>query len=213
MATELRWRRVFPGREAELSQLRRWLGGLLPATPVRDDVVMVAVELATNAVKHTASGRGGRFGVEVTWYGPVVRVAVADSGAPGEPRVTDDLASEHGRGLLVVQGLSARTGVCGDQHGRLVWADVPWPDIATQVALFPGPYEGVISDGEAALARRFAGIPAWFGRSTLQWWAMAGPGGLVTAPSAGELAGVLQGVLEPRAGQPRRMSPALAPAR
>jgi anti-sigma regulatory factor (Ser/Thr protein kinase) len=191
-ARQLRWRRVFPGREEQLSQLRRWLGGLLPAASARDDVVMVAVELATNAVTHTASGRGGWFAVEVTWYGPMVRVVVADQGAPSEPRVTGDLDSENGRGLLVVQGLSTRTGISGDQRGRLIWADVPWHDSTTQAAVFTGgPYEAVIRDGEAALARRFAGIPAWFGRSTLQWWAVTDADGLVTAPSARELAGLL----------------------
>jgi anti-sigma regulatory factor (Ser/Thr protein kinase) len=97
VTNELRWRRVFAGREAELSQLRRWLGGLLPAAPARDDVVIVAVELATNALKHTASGRGGWFAVGVTRYGPVVRVAVADGGASSEPQMIDDLASEHVR--------------------------------------------------------------------------------------------------------------------
>jgi hypothetical protein len=81
---------------------------------------------AANAVSHTASGRGGWFAVEVRWQGPVVRVVVADQGAPTGPWVSDDPAGEHGRGLLVVQGLSARSSVCGDQRGRLVWAEIPW---------------------------------------------------------------------------------------
>lgn len=143
MTNELRWRRVFPGREAELSQLRRWLGGLLPAAPARDDVVMVAVELATNAVKHTASGEGGWFAVGVAWCGPMVRVAVADCGASSEPRVIGEPASEHGRGLLVVQGVSARVGVCGDQRGRVVWADVPWGDAALAVVGGVRPPQGL----------------------------------------------------------------------
>jgi hypothetical protein len=45
--------------------------------------------------------------------------------------------------------------------------------------------------GEAALARRFAGVPAWFGRATMAWWAVAGPAGLVSAPTAREVAGPL----------------------
>src|SRR3989442_308413 len=54
----LRWRRVFAGEERELTDLRRWLGMLLPERAPRDDVVSVATELASNAIKHTASGRG-----------------------------------------------------------------------------------------------------------------------------------------------------------
>jgi serine/threonine-protein kinase RsbW len=123
-----RWRRDFPGEESQLSVLRRWLASLLPPCPARDDVVSVANELGSNAIVHTLSGRGGRFAVEVGWYGPLVRVAVTDGGAPAGPRIIDDPADEHGRGLLVVRELSARTGECGDERGRLVWADVPWGD-------------------------------------------------------------------------------------
>ena len=77
----LKWRHVFPGDERQLGVLRRWLAGLLPECEARDDVVSVAVELATNAQKWTASGRGGCVTVEIAWYGRVVRVAVADDGA------------------------------------------------------------------------------------------------------------------------------------
>jgi anti-sigma regulatory factor (Ser/Thr protein kinase) len=81
---ERRWRRDFPGNEAELWPLREWLARLLPDAPARDDEIMVAVELATNAVKHTASGQGGFFAVEITWHAQpaTVRIAVADGGAP-----------------------------------------------------------------------------------------------------------------------------------
>jgi anti-sigma regulatory factor (Ser/Thr protein kinase) len=128
LAPNWRWRQVFPGHRQELSEVRRWLRTLLPECPARDDVISVANELASNAIQHTASGRGGWFAVEVAWLGPVVRVAVADGGAPDGPRTIDDPDGERGRGLLVVAGLSARTGVCGDSRGRLAWADVPLTD-------------------------------------------------------------------------------------
>jgi len=168
-------------------------------------VISVATELASNALRHTASGRGGWFAVEITWYRSVVRVAVADGGGPAGPRVIDDAAAEHGRGLLLVRGLSVRTGVTGDQRGRLVWAEIAWddPNAATRDSS-RDPYEAVIRDGQTALGRRFAGVPTWFGRSTLAWWALAGPDDLVTAPSARELAGLLYRMLDapplPRAG-------------
>ncbi len=146
-------------------------------------------------VKHTASGREGWFAVEITWYRPVVRVAVADTGGPAEPHMIDDPAAEHGRGLLVVRGLSVRTGVCGDHRGRLIWADILWDDGGEVGPASPQDrYEAAIGDGQTHLASRFAGVPAWFGRSTLQWWALAG-GELVTAPSAAELASQLDRLL------------------
>ncbi|HUY47639.1 MAG TPA: hypothetical protein VMV92_18225 [Streptosporangiaceae bacterium] len=123
--------------------------------------------------------------MEITWHVAVLRVAVADGGAADGPRVLDEPGSEHGRGLLVVRGLSLRTGVCGDQRGRLVWADVPWGD--ADAGSGRDGYEAAIRDAEDVLACRFAGALIWFGRSTLQWWALA-PGALVAARSAQELA-------------------------
>jgi hypothetical protein len=122
----MRWRKAFRGEERQLGAMRRWLASLLPAVPSRDDVMLIATELASNAICHTASGRGGWFTVEITWWRSAVRVGVTDGGAPAQPRVIEDQAAERGRGLLLVSGISLRTGACGDRHGRLVWADVRW---------------------------------------------------------------------------------------
>ena len=184
---ELRWRRVFPGEERQLGILRRWVASLLPECPARDDVTCVASELGANAIRHTASGRGGWFAAEITWHATVVRVTIADSGAPSGPRLVDDPASENGRGLIVVRGLSVRSGVCGDHRGRLLWADIPWAGPASPLPA-QDPYETAIHAAEASLARQFDGTPAWFGRSTLQWWALTGRRGLVSAPAAHGLA-------------------------
>ena len=132
----LRWRKVFRGEERQLSGVRRWLASLLPACPALDDVTLVATELASNAICHTASGQGGSFTVEVTWWRSVVRIGVADGGGPAQPQVIEEPDSERGRGLLLVSGLSLRTGVCGDQRGRLVWADLRWDG--------PGPAAGAV---------------------------------------------------------------------
>jgi hypothetical protein len=216
----LRWRRIFPGEERQLGLLRRWLASLLPDCPARDDVTSVATELGCNAIVHTRSGQGGQFTVEVTWYGAVVQVAVTDSGAATGPVEIDDPGGEHGRGLVVVRGLSVRSGVSGDQRGRLVWAHIAWDD-PSPAACPPSqdPYQAAVRDGEAALARRFAGVPAWFGRSTLAWWAVAGPQGLVSAPTARELAGLLYRLLDtpgpgqsPAAGQAHHSSADERPA-
>src|SRR5215472_19042468 len=109
----MRWRRVFPGHERELSALRRWLSSLLPECPERDEVLIVANELATNAIRHTASGGGSRFAIEIIRYPTVVQIAVADRGGSAEPHVIEDPDGEHGRGLLLVRDLSVRTGVVG----------------------------------------------------------------------------------------------------
>lgn len=188
-ATVQRWRQVLRGEERQLGVLRRWLASMLLDHPARDDVTSVAVELASNALRHTASGHGGWFAVEITRYPSIVRVVVADQGGPSEPRVIDDPAAEYGRGLLLVHGLSLRTGVTGDQRGRLIWADIAFD--APGAAASHDPYEAAIREGRATLARRFRDMPAWFGRATLAWWALAKSGELVTAPSASGLADLL----------------------
>jgi anti-sigma regulatory factor (Ser/Thr protein kinase) len=228
----LRWRRVFPGAEAQLRELRRWVTGLLPDSAARGDVLTVAVELAANALRHSASGRpGGCFAAELTWYGPSVRIAVADGGGPGEPRVLDrpygdelDGFDEHGRGLTMVEALAARTGVIGDARGRVVWAEVRWPaEHAPDAAVFDGVHEDTIATAEQALRVRFSEFLTWFGRETPQWWACGRHAdttapGLVHAPSAAELEELLTrvrlGVLAAeRMPDHHRRSPPPHPAR
>jgi anti-sigma regulatory factor (Ser/Thr protein kinase) len=160
----LRWRRDFPGEEAQLSVLRRWLEGLLPPCTARDDVVCVANELCVNAVLHTSSGQGGRFAVEVTWHDPFVRVAVADGGAASGPRVIDDPLSEAGRGLRMVHELSARIEISGDERGRVICAAIAWEGENTpEPPRFPSGYESAIREGEVGLARRFPDALTLFG--------------------------------------------------
>ncbi len=80
--------------------MRQWLRSFLPECPAKDDVLYVACELAANAVQYTRTGRGGWFGVEVIVHDhKAIRVAVADGGGPGTPRIVDEPDCEHGRGL------------------------------------------------------------------------------------------------------------------
>jgi anti-sigma regulatory factor (Ser/Thr protein kinase) len=168
-ASELRWRELFPGEERQLSAVRRWVESLLPQCPARDDVTCVATELGTNAVQHTATGHGGCFAVEVIWHQQWVRVAVTDGGAPEGPLMIDDPLAVHGRGLRIVQGLSARTGVCGDHRGRLVWADIPWPETPdAEIASAPDLDEAAIRDAATDPYRRPGGMPASPGQHILQ---------------------------------------------
>lgn len=191
--SSLHWRTVLPGQPCALQDVRRWIETLLPPCPARDDVITVAVELGTNAVKYTASGQDGWFTAQITWHTAIVRIAVQDSGAPLGPRRLDDPAGEHGRGLKIVHALAVRYGVSGGPQGRLVWADLPWEHPgAAPAASPPGGYEAAIRQGQALLARRHPHTPAWYGRSTLCWWAMPGhPGPLLSARSAAELASLL----------------------
>lgn len=161
-ADTLRSRRVFPGEPGQIAMMRRWVRDLLPPCDALDDVVLIASELGTNAVCHTASGHGGHFIVEIAWTVEVVRIAVADEGGPLEPRIIETPDGEGGRGLKAVNGLSASTGFTGDESGRLVWAEVLW------AASGGPPPQGAgrnlaITPSLEALRARFPKIPSWFG--------------------------------------------------
>jgi len=219
-ASALRWRRAFPGNDAQISVLRRWLECLLPPRSSRDDLMSVAVELGTNAVRHTASGSGGQFVVEVTWWMQMTRVAVYDDGSPNSPRLTEDLLCEDGRGLLMVNALSVRMGVGGNAQGRVVWADIPWTgqDVPSQLE-FPEGFASAVREAEADLACRYPGVLIWFGSETWQWWALPswrGLGELMSASSPEDLARSLDAmgaVRRPAPGTHRAPVPAMDRAR
>ena len=175
----LRWRRVFPGEARELAALRRFLAVLLPECAARDDVMCVATELSSNALRHTASGHGGRFAVEIVWDTAAVHLAVSDGGAPSGPRVVDDPRQENGRGLLLVRALSRSCGACGDQRGRVVWADVPWAD-AEAASL--GRRVAAVGDGGEILGGGLTKVPGWLGQPMLPC-GLAGPDGLAAVAS------------------------------
>ncbi|MGH3342892.1 MAG: ATP-binding protein [Carbonactinosporaceae bacterium] len=60
------WTRAFSGHPSAVGEARGWLAGLLDGLPVASDAVLVLSELATNALRHTASsGCGFSVSVEV----------------------------------------------------------------------------------------------------------------------------------------------------
>lgn len=207
--------RIFPGEPGQIGMVRRWVRDLLPPCDALDDVVLIASELGTNAVCHTASGRGGQFVVEIAWAAEVVRVAVADEGGPSEPRLIEAPDGEGGRGLQAVHGLSACTGFTGDGNGRLIWAEVQW---ATRGG--PPPQDAGWNPAGAAaletLRARFPDVPAWFGQATGQWWAMVtidGEHRLIGATSPLELLTLLAAAWDPRSSPDRwELGPIRAPA-
>lgn len=123
-------------------------------TDMVDDVMLLATELATNAVLHA----GTDIDVIIEVHTTHVHVAVAD-GHRGELPVLDSTSAtrrpllSHGRGLVLVDQIATRWGVTHDKSGKAVWFDivrVGAPDIATQLA------DGV---GGSRLGAWDAGVP------------------------------------------------------
>ncbi|TDC70908.1 ATP-binding protein [Actinomadura sp. GC306] len=121
---------TLPGVEGSVRHARLFVrdtlvpGRLSPGDELLDDVTLVVDEFAANCVRHTASGRGGRFHVAL-WAGDgVLRAEVSDDGAGGkrpEPRDAQD--AENGRGLQIVAALASRWGHRPDGPRTTVWAE------------------------------------------------------------------------------------------
>jgi serine/threonine-protein kinase RsbW len=114
--------RDFVGRADQVPVARHFVAGVLGSCPASDEALLIASELATNAVKHSASGRGGTFSVAVIHGASGVRLEVTDQGGNWLPGTADGL--ESGRGLLIVTALARSWGVTGDEAGRQVWAEL-----------------------------------------------------------------------------------------
>ncbi|MEU6811629.1 ATP-binding protein [Streptomyces sp. NPDC046831] len=111
-------------------RVRRVLGGWNLPADVADDVLLVVSELLTNALVHALPPATlGLWRVLVDGIG-AVHVEVTDRGpaaggripAPGTGDAIDP--DEHGRGLGIVNALSARCGVRVLPGGTCRWAEV-----------------------------------------------------------------------------------------
>lgn len=119
--------RIFDGEPDQVHHVRAFVTELIAGCPVADDVVLLTSELATNAIRHTASGAGGTFSVVVKVERKSVTVEVHDLGAMTEPAFTGSGAlRESGVGLGLVQALAATWGYYGDIEARTVWFEMDW---------------------------------------------------------------------------------------
>lgn len=140
--------RRFAGQAPAVGQARRFVAGVLGDDwPGLDEVLVLVSEVASNAVKHSASGDGGTFEIAVSAEGDSVRVEVADQGGGSEPKVTDENTCTDvltgGRGLRIVDMLAAKWGHAGDELGRVVWfeyveADEYAASVGAVSPAFPG---------------------------------------------------------------------------
>jgi anti-sigma regulatory factor (Ser/Thr protein kinase) len=119
--------RIFDGSPKEVRSVRDFVGRLAAGGPVADDIVLLASELAANAVVHTASGRDGTFSVVVRADDTWTRVEVHDLGSDIEPAIhRADSPEESGAGLGLVEMLADRWGFHGGPSGRVVWFEMDW---------------------------------------------------------------------------------------
>jgi anti-sigma regulatory factor (Ser/Thr protein kinase) len=123
-ATAATYQGTFSGRAGEAARVRREITSYLQDCPVTEDIVLIASELAANAIVHSRS-RGGSFAVRCQVSPGAARVEVEDMGGPWRPRKHDDRP----HGLDIVQALTGDGGwgtQATDSGGRLTWARLSW---------------------------------------------------------------------------------------
>lgn len=93
----------------------------LPA--LAEDLDLVVSELITNALLHARSNRQGGIRLDLVRRGLSLVCRVSDgSTLPPTPEQAAETA-ESGRGLLLVQAVSASWGWSYEPHGKVVWAE------------------------------------------------------------------------------------------
>lgn len=103
-------------------RLRRLLGWDLAS--VLDDALLVASELATNAVTHAESG----CRIRISLTDATLRIDVIDTGAGTPEPQPESFTSEHGRGLRLIDAVTTAWGLeVIPGQGKLVWAELPRP--------------------------------------------------------------------------------------
>jgi serine/threonine-protein kinase RsbW len=123
VAPAMYWRRTFPGRADQAREVRAFAAAMMPDHPRRDELLLALGELVANALRHTRSGQGGTFTVDVFRVGKRTCVSVTDDGGPTDPVVAEAGEwDESGRGLRTVALLADSWGWHGDDTGRTVTA-------------------------------------------------------------------------------------------
>jgi serine/threonine-protein kinase RsbW len=117
--TVVRYEGTFRGEPGQVAQVRAGLREYLAGCPRCDDAVLIASELAANAVLHSAS-RGASFTVRAEIFRDYAWVEVEDLGGPWLCRQRDDRP----HGLDLVTALAADWGVETSGGCRVTWARV-----------------------------------------------------------------------------------------
>jgi anti-sigma regulatory factor (Ser/Thr protein kinase) len=119
-----RFQRTFCGRTDQVSQVRRDIAAYLENCPAADDLILIADELAANAILHTQS-RGASFTVRCQLSPRAARIEVEDLGGPWRPRQPGD--RPHGLDIIAaLTGPDAWGTQATGTGGRTVWARLTW---------------------------------------------------------------------------------------
>lgn len=113
----------FAGTPDQVSEVRHEIQRYCKGCPIAEDAVLIASELASNAVEHTLS-RLGTFVVRCEILGDHLQIQVEDDGGPWFHPEPDGRP----HGLEIVSLLTSDWGVQPLANGqRVVWASIAFP--------------------------------------------------------------------------------------
>jgi anti-sigma regulatory factor (Ser/Thr protein kinase) len=122
---------TFPGRPDRVAEARAFVAQVLgDDCPCTATAALLTSELVTNALQHSDSRRdGGTITVTLIAVPGGVRAEVIDEGAPTVPVLRadgpeDQHLLESGRGLQLVDMLSARWSYWRDEAGTVTWFEL-----------------------------------------------------------------------------------------
>ena len=120
--------RSYPGTVFYVRRVRADLAPLVDGCPLADDLVLLASELAANAIIHTRSREPGG-GITVRAHirpGDYAWVEVVDQGGPW---IAHEYSDERPHGLDIVARLAGDSnwGIDGDDACRVAWFRLNWP--------------------------------------------------------------------------------------
>jgi serine/threonine-protein kinase RsbW len=128
---------MYPGRADQARHVRHAVAEYLAGCPAADDAILIASELASNAILHSAS-QGAFFIIRAEVRAAYIWVEAEDLGGPWHRGQHDDRP----HGLDVIEALTGTSGwgvdTTSDGH-RVVWArlDLPAGDRGAKPS--PGP--------------------------------------------------------------------------
>jgi serine/threonine-protein kinase RsbW len=115
----------YPAEPAQVGQARAALAVILGDCPRADDAILVASELATNSVVHSASRDGGEFTLRAEVRQDHVLIEVEDAGGAWLGGPGDD-GRPHGFDVVAAVAGPQNWGINGDTSGRVAWATLGW---------------------------------------------------------------------------------------
>ena len=124
-AAATRFTGTYPGRADQVRHVRHALARHLAGCPAADDTILIASELASNAIVHSAS-QGEFFTVRAELHPDYVWIEAEDLGGLWHCAQPDDRP----HGLDVVEALTGPDGwgvETSTDGGRIVWARLDLP--------------------------------------------------------------------------------------